>query len=222
MFIDPYNFQSIKISSKKVIAADTISILTEKPNGYSFSLGQYAIVKAPMSDGTSRTRQYSFASSPQSQKLEFLIRRQPGGEVSNWFYGSARSDSELQISRPLGSFLLDRDQTSLLIAGGIGIAPYLSIVKSGRHNSRLIYSERTSERVCYHQELDKKLRDKLQLNISSQNGRINRSTFDNYDLSIYQTFYICGSKLFVDDVYQLLTDLGIEPDSIKRELFTLQ
>ena len=220
MIIDPYNFQSVEILAKETIADDTISIITNKPNHYDFAPGQYAVVKTLMTDGASRTRQYSFANSPSNSNLEFLIRKQPNGEVSNWFSDTAKIGNTIYISSALGSFTRRNTNPTLLIAGGSGIAPFLSMLRTDTTGLNLIYSERSSTRLCYNEELSEVLGDRYFPIVSSEVGRITISTLK--DLPSYKSIYICGSKVFVDDINDTLVNNNYPTSAIKRELFTLQ
>ncbi|WP_280189840.1 benzoate 1,2-dioxygenase electron transfer component BenC [Delftia sp. PS-11] len=91
-----------------------------------FLPGQYVNIAVP---GSGQHRAYSFSSAPGERRMRFLIKHVPGGLMSTWLQGAA-SGQPLQLTGPLGSFYL-RPVTRplLLLAGGTGLAPFLSMLE---------------------------------------------------------------------------------------------
>ncbi|ARU04466.1 NADH oxidase [Comamonas serinivorans] len=91
-----------------------------------FLPGQYVNIAVP---GTTQHRSYSFSSLPGERRARFLIKHVPGGVMSGWLTGAAAGVA-LQMTGPLGSFYL-RPVTRplLLLAGGTGLAPFLSMLE---------------------------------------------------------------------------------------------
>lgn len=225
MIIDSYSWNRVRIAVVNHIAVDTVSVTLEPLSSkYRFIPGQYTIVKTTI-DGSSLMRQYSFSSSPSSDQIEFCIRKEPGGEVSSWFCETARPGDYIEISQPFGQFQLEQPLTtnSLFVAGGVGIAPFMSMLRSkdSAQKITLLYSEKQPDDVCYKTELQQILGDSFYLTISSQTGRIDSSHLKIH-LKKHTQVYLCGPKLFVDMMYEKLENLDIPLDHIKREAFTLQ
>jgi benzoate/toluate 1,2-dioxygenase reductase subunit len=98
----------------------------ESPEALTFLPGQYVNIQVP---GTDQRRSYSFSSAPGDKMLSFLVRDIPRGLMSTWLREAAVPGTSLQLSGPFGSFYL-RDVTRplLLLAGGTGLAPFLSML----------------------------------------------------------------------------------------------
>ncbi|CAM3776127.1 benzoate 1,2-dioxygenase electron transfer component BenC [Tsukamurella ocularis] len=102
-----------------------------------FLPGQYVNIAVPGSgvDGApDAERSYSFASHPDDEELEFLVKLIPGGgAMSDWLTGRAAVGDRVRFRGPLGSFFLrEADRPALLVAGGTGLAPMLSMLRSMR------------------------------------------------------------------------------------------
>ena len=80
--------------------------------------------------GTDQTRSYSFSSRPRNGEVSFLIRNVPGGRMSSYLTGQAQPGDRMTLTGPLGSFYLrDIQRPLLLLAGGTGLAPFLSMLE---------------------------------------------------------------------------------------------
>lgn len=223
MIIDPYTWHQLPIQHLTQLTPDTLSVRVPKPAKYTYRAGQYAVVRVNIG-GAPVLRQYSYASSPGNDFLEFLIQREPGGTVSGWFHGVARIGTTIDISQALGSFTAPVSKTPLLlIAGRVGIAPILSIVREQLDHENgdaitLLYSARGKDGFCYRELLETigaKFFDTL------HNHRIDRQILSDH-LTPAADVYLCGSKQFVDSLAAELGALGVPPEHIRRELFTLQ
>lgn len=92
-----------------------------------FLPGQYVNIGVPGSD---EHRSYSFSSAPGERRMTFLIKQVPGGLMSSWLAG-ARAGQGLELTGPLGSFYLRAvTRPLLLLAGGTGLAPFLSMLEA--------------------------------------------------------------------------------------------
>jgi benzoate/toluate 1,2-dioxygenase reductase subunit len=91
-----------------------------------FLSGQYVNVEVP---GTTLTRSYSFSSPPGGKQVDFVVRNVPNGLMSSFLSRQAQSGQAISFSGPYGSFYLrDVQRPLLLLAGGTGIAPFLSML----------------------------------------------------------------------------------------------
>lgn len=114
----------------------------------SFLPGQYVNITVPGSD---ETRSYSFATGPDEEKVAFLIKNTPGGLMTTWLKDEAQPGDTLEFTGPMGSFFLREPlQPVLLLAGGTGLAPVLSILEALANDElldvpvRLIYGANTT------------------------------------------------------------------------------
>ena len=117
-----------KIASVEALSASTIrfSVALDAPDSLDFLPGQYVNVTVP---GTQETRSYSFSSAPGAPLASFVVRNVPNGLMSSYLDGQARPGDPVSFSGPYGSFYLRPVQRPLLLlAGGTGIAPFLSML----------------------------------------------------------------------------------------------
>ncbi|WP_068397900.1 benzoate 1,2-dioxygenase electron transfer component BenC [Kribbia dieselivorans] len=107
-----------------------------------FLPGQYVNIHVP---GTDQSRSYSFSSDPEDEHVSFLVKLTPGGVMSTWLAEQAAVGDTVRFTGPNGSFFLrDTDRPALLLAGGTGLAPILSILRrlratGSRRSVHLIY-----------------------------------------------------------------------------------
>ncbi|PLM60883.1 NADH oxidase, partial [Klebsiella michiganensis] len=103
-----------------------LAIVLDEP--LDFLAGQYINIQVP---GTPQVRAYSFSSLPGSREGCFLIRNVPGGLMSQWLTQRAIPGDRLTLSGPMGSFYLrGGERPLLLLAGGTGLAPLLSMLQT--------------------------------------------------------------------------------------------
>lgn len=98
------------------------------PPEIEFHAGQYVDGLVP---GTQEWRSYSMASAPSSRcELEFMVKMMPGGLASSYVEGDLAIGERITIRGPYGSFRLrSDDRPAVMIAGGSGVAPILSMLR---------------------------------------------------------------------------------------------
>jgi benzoate/toluate 1,2-dioxygenase reductase component len=93
-----------------------------------FLPGQYAKVGIP---GTSLSRAYSFSSKSGAQQVSFVVRNVPEGKMSTFLTEAAKPGLAVDFEAPFGSFYLRPiNRPTLFLAGGTGIAPFLSMLRT--------------------------------------------------------------------------------------------
>jgi ferredoxin-NADP reductase len=112
--------------------------LTLRPNALGaqlfadFRAGQHINVAVEI-DGRRHTRCYSPVAAEGSALIELTIGRHDGGLVSDHLYRHARPGTVVGIGAPAGDFVLDpTDARILLVSGGSGITPVLSMLRTLR------------------------------------------------------------------------------------------
>lgn len=220
MIIDPYRWHRLSVLAVTPVANATVAVTFKRPSGYQFKAGQYAVARIMTPTGEQYVRQYSLSSAPDDAEIELLIQQEPGGSASSWFCQKAGPGDIVELSQPFGGFTLeDSNRPVLLIAGGVGVAPFLSMLRSkSRASLSLLYSVRSREQVCFAKELTNY---HATIVYTGQTSRINAEMLGTH-LSLNPLVYICGSKRFVDGMLAVLQDLGTPLQDIRRELFTLQ
>lgn len=218
MIIEPYRWHKTRITSIDTVSIDTITIRVERPTGYTFSAGQYAIVRTYVRADKFLVRQYSFSSPPSADWLEFTIQKEPGGEVTTWLHAHAQVGDTMEISQSYGHFTFESmDRPLLFIAGRVGIAPFMSHFRETRANNiQVLYSVQNDDQICFNDEL----KDIATFVVTSRQPRINRDILSTF-IGSRPVVYICGSRQFSEAMQSHLAELGVKPEDIKRELFTL-
>ena len=123
-----------------------------------FVAGQFVSVVLPKGDKVVR-RAYSIASPPeQKDRLNLVIKRVEGGEVTRWFW-SLRSGDRFRIHGPFGKFVLPDpvDFDPVFVATGTGVAPFRSMIHSllsagFRGKISLLFGARYDAMIPYHEE----------------------------------------------------------------------
>lgn len=116
-----------EVAAVSQVASETVLLEVSIPEGIQFEPGQYVRIQPA---GTDISRSYSMANAPGSNRLEFFVRLVPDGAFSGWL-AQARAGDKVQLSVPHGTFFLrDEDRPRLFVAGGTGVAPFLSMLRS--------------------------------------------------------------------------------------------
>lgn len=118
------------LSSLEKVSDSTIafSIHLPNPENLIYLPGQYVNVQIP---GTDLTRSYSFSSAPMDRNSSFVVRNVPQGKMSTYLTTQAQVGQPISFTGPYGSFYLRPVvRPALFLAGGTGIAPFLSMLDS--------------------------------------------------------------------------------------------
>src|ERR671934_2763698 len=112
---------------KRIIqeTADTRTYVLDA--SFSYRAGQFVTVRV-----CDALRSYSMSSSPETDtELMTTVKRVPGGLVSSWMHDHLAPGDVIEVTRPAGVFCLRETAVPLVaFAGGSGITPILSLVKS--------------------------------------------------------------------------------------------
>ncbi|MDR7303890.1 ferredoxin--NADP reductase [Haloactinomyces albus] len=131
----------------------------DAPEGIDYRPGQFVTVRVPSSRDGGAARCYSLCSSPhRAEKPRITVKRTAGGYGSNWICDNVVEGATLEMLRPSGTFTPGSlDEDVLLLAGGSGITPVMSILKSclsaGTGSVTLIYANCDEQSVIFRDEL---------------------------------------------------------------------
>lgn len=119
-----------KVAHKELLSTDIMRLVLAYKDEFAFYAGQFVNLRR---SGDGLTRSYSIANVPgQENKLEFHVKRLPGGRFSAWVHDDLTIDTELAVSEAKGSchYLPGKSEQPLLLVGtGSGLAPLIGIVK---------------------------------------------------------------------------------------------
>ena len=116
-----------EVAAVETVAAETLRLELQVPGALAFEPGQYVRIQPA---GAGFHRSYSMANVPGTDRLQFFVRLVAGGAFSQWLAG-ARPGDRVELSAPHGTFFLrDEQRPRLFVAGGTGVAPFLSMLRS--------------------------------------------------------------------------------------------
>ena len=221
------------VSEVNLISPSAIELKITADADIAFLPGQYVNITVP---GTSETRAYSFSSRPGSRELSFLIRNVPGGLMSTWLVGQAKTGDKVTLAGAMGIFYLRPvDRPLLMLAGGTGLAPFLSMLEhlkaSGSSQPvHLIYGVTNNEDLVAVEALEAYAADiegftfkTVVADAQSGHPRTGYVTNHMEDAPINDgdvDVYLCGPPPMVDAVLGYFREEGIEPASFHYERFT--
>lgn len=210
--------------------ADAHSLVFEGP-ALDYRPGQFLTLRIP-SDREPTARCYSLSSSPDvDDLLKVTVKRTVDGYGSNWVCDNVRPGTVLDVLPPAGKFTpKDVDANLLLFAGGSGITPVISIVKSmlatGKGHLVLVYANRDESSVIFGEELAQLsarhperltvvhwLESVQGLPTTAQLRELARPYSEDHDA------FICGPGPYMSCVTAALTELGLERRRIRVERF---
>ena len=207
-----------------------------RPDGFTFTAGQFVTIRVRV-DGRDVVRCYSISSALQVQGyLEISMKRQ--GLVSGTLHSTLRPGSMVSLRAPAGAFTYPAgdDRPLLLLAGGVGITPLLSMLRYAvtAEPSRpvaLLYSARSEDALAFRSEL-RQISQRHPMahivmvatdHVKSPDvypGRIDekllRATVPNFADAVAM---LCGPQPMIDAMRQLLLSLGMPADLVRSELF---
>lgn len=145
------------IAAVEHLSESTIGLSVDLAHPISFLPGQYVNLGIP---GSALTRAYSFSSPPGDARASFVVRDIPGGRMSSFLTGDARPGQQIQMTGPFGSFYLRPVvRPALLLAGGTGIAPFLSMLEmlaeeGSDHPLRMVFGVTNDHDLVAIEQLD--------------------------------------------------------------------
>ena len=194
---------------------------------FEYRPGQFLTVRVP--GGSARC--YSLSSSPSTDAMmKITVKRVPDGHVSNWICDEVEPGMTLELLAPAGTFTpASFDDDLLLVAGGSGITPIMSIIKAvltrGRGHLALVYANRDEGSVIFADELRRLAAehpDRLCVvhwfdvrqgpPTASELAGLLRPYAD-------RDAFVCGPEPFLAVAHAALTDLGVADDRVHVERF---
>ncbi len=203
--------------------------------------GQYAAIVLNDLSRPTPARCFSIISSPsQQQILQFSMR-------VNGLFTSAlqrlQPGDEVLVRGPFGGFVFNENihKDVVMLAGGIGVAPFMSMVRYASHlglknKINLVYSCRTQNDIPFFEELLEleKTNPYLKVNyvisdgpvdrlhgLQVISGRVTSSNMDKLGLTDAKKIYmICGPAMYMRALHSLLLGKGIPKNNILTEAFS--
>ncbi len=241
-------FHPLKVTEVRRDTRDAV-VVTLAPRDedralFDFTQGQYLTFRRAF-DGEELRRSYSICAGKHEGVLRVGIKRVDGGTFSTWANENLAPGDEIEAMPPMGKFFTPVDPLAekqyLGFAGGSGITPLLSIIKTvlaDEPASRftLVYANRAISTIMFREELEDLKNSYLGrfsvihvLETEAQEidlftGRVDaakmKALFDGWiDPRSVDTAFICGPEPMMLAIAASLRSHGLSEAQIKFELF---
>ncbi|HWF45297.1 MAG TPA: FAD-dependent oxidoreductase [Candidatus Kapabacteria bacterium] len=231
----------LKLLGSEEIANGTRAFHLERPQGFNYESGQtidLTLVDPTDLDDEGPVRTFSLVSAPHEHELMFATRMRDSAFKRT--IGSAAAGAELAWDGPYGSFIMHKNASkpAVFLAGGIGITPFISMVKSATHQRLphqiyLFHSNHTPEDSPFLDEL-------IALDHSNPNFQYIPTMTDLTDAMKWEgergiigkdllerhigdlkapIYYMAGPPGFVTAMRKMLVDSKTDEDNIRFEEF---
>jgi len=237
--LGPRGRHSLVLKEQRALTPDTVGFAFAVPKGFKYRPGQYLELTLPLEKGDSRgNRRYlSFASSPTEDELLIVSRFPERTSAFKTKWRTMEPGQALWAAEVSGDFVLPKDPRVKLafIAGGIGVTPFRSMVKSlvdTRDTRDLVVVD--SHSLAEHRVFDDVLEEATQtigakvvstITRPSPGWKGERGPVDAEFLTQHvpdlhdRTFFVSGSPSFVEHVKKALRSLKVRRWRIRTDFF---
>jgi ferredoxin-NADP reductase len=220
--------------------ATVTAIRVETPRVKTFSLalarpaphvaGQHFVVRLTAPDGYTAQRSYSVASPPgDGSSIDLTVERLPDGEVSTFLHDELRTGDTLDVRGPIGGwFVWDGATPAVLIGGGSGVVPLMSMLRLARRQpdlsrAHLLVSVREPADLIYADELRAQDATILFTRVTGPafSRPARRIAIEDLEPHVRSdaTAFVCGSAGFANAASELAMRAGFERSAIRIERF---
>jgi len=241
-------FHDLRVKSIEPDTAEASILSFEVPpelrETFGFTQGQYLTLRASIA-GQDLRRSYSICAGVDDGELRVGVRRVKGGVFSNWINEQVKPGDRISVMAPQGRFFVPIEPASrrhhLGVAGGSGITPILSIMKTvlaRESNSRftLIYGNRMLRSTMFKEELED-LKNRYMTRLSLQHvfsdeptdapinmGVMNRDKIGEFLAGLVPAAsidhaYVCGPFQMNDEAEAAMLAAGVPAERIHVERF---
>ena len=230
-----------RLKRSEAVGEQTASFYFERPAGFEFQAGQHLDLDLGQESSANHEdaiHTFSIASAPFEEDLMITTRLRDS--VFKRALKNLSVNAVVSLQGPHGSFTLSENQTRpcVLVAGGVGITPFRSILKEAEHQSRLndiylFYANRNLQSAAFLDELSSLNLDAGQFTLvpamtglglsagdwPGETGRIDSGMLARYLNPAAAAYYVAGPPSMVKATRQLLSQIVTEPGNIRFESF---
>jgi ferredoxin-NADP reductase len=239
----PASDQTALLTKREEIAEGTMAFHFAKPADFQFRAGQsidLTLLNPPETDAEGNSRAFSIASAPFDNNLMIATRMRD--TAFKRVLRKASAGLQVKIDGPGGSFVLHRksEKPAVFLAGGIGITPFLSIIRQAGHDKSphhlyLFYANRRPEDAAFLDLLSEATKgnpnfhliatitemDKSHREWKGETGYINKEMLTKHLPSLQgPIYYLAGPPAMVAAMRRTLIDAGVDEDDIRTEEFS--
>ena len=243
-------FHPLRVRAVEPDTTEAVIVSFEVPpelrDTFGFTQGQYLTLRKTIDEEDLR-RSYSICAGVDDGELRVGVRKVKGGVFSNWINASLQPGDSISVMAPQGRFFVPLDASArrhhVGIAGGSGITPILSIMKTvlaREPHSRftLLYGNRSLKSTMFKEELED-LKNRYMTRLVLQHvfsdeqtdsplnmGLMNRDKIADFLHSVLPAAgiaqaYICGPFQMNDEAEAALLAAGVPEDRVHIERFGL-
>jgi ring-1,2-phenylacetyl-CoA epoxidase subunit PaaE len=241
-------FHPLRVRAIEPDTAEAVVVSFEVPpelrETFGFTQGQYLTLRKTI-DGQDLRRSYSICAGVDDAELRVGVRKVKGGVFSNWINAQLKVGDEISVMAPQGRFFVpievEAQRHHLGIAGGSGITPILSIMKTvlarePKSSFTLIYGNRSLQSTMFKEELED-LKNRYMSRVVLHHvfsdeptdaplnmGVMNRDKIADFLRAVVPAesvdhAYICGPFQMNDEAEAALLGAGVAEDRIHIERF---
>ena len=241
-------FHPLRVRAIEPDTAEAVIVSFDVPEAlrevFGFTQGQYLTLRSDI-DGQDLRRSYSICAGVDDGELRVGVRKVRGGVFSNWIHANLRAGDTLSVMAPQGRFFVPLDPAAkrhhVGIAGGSGITPILSIMKTVLAREplsrfTLIYGNRLLQSTMFKEELeDLKNRHMTRLVLQHvfsdehtdaplNHGVMNRDKIGEFLKTVVPAnqidhVFVCGPFQMNDEAEAALLAAGVPEERIHIERF---
>lgn len=217
--------------------------------------GQFLTIKANIASDKPEVRTYTLSSAPSDAEYRISVKREtgdpenniPAGKMSNFLHDSLSVGDTIEARAPRGDFWMDTADRApaLLLAAGVGITPFVSMINQVLNDSiskrhlrpiTIVHSVRTTQERAFAKELlqlavqshglvqyqsvvSRPAADEKEGQHFSASGRISQAMLEPLLDDESLECYLCGPAAFMQSMYDILVEAGISDKRINAESF---
>lgn len=208
------------------VTHDVKRIVVERPEGFRFEPGQGVELAVDRDGWREEGRPFTPTSLVDDGVLEFTIKGYPEHQGVTREIHRLQAGDRLLMSSPFGTISYKGPGT--FIAGGAGITPFLSILRTLHRRDELegnslIFSNKSPADIIGEKELKQLLGKQAHFLCSQQEdchcqtGRVDKALLRSSISDFSQRFYVCGPPPMVESVNEALSELGASPETVVFE-----
>ncbi|HET6225322.1 MAG TPA: 2Fe-2S iron-sulfur cluster-binding protein [Bacteroidia bacterium] len=243
-------FNSLQVADVVRETPDAVSVAFQVPDqlkkDYTFKQGQYLTLKFKI-NGEELRRSYSICSSYYENELRVAVKKVKDGRVSTHIFNNLKKGDSIEVMTPMGNFFTEMNagnkKTYVLFAGGSGITPMFSILKTvlkDEPQSRivLIYGNNDESAIIFKKQIEElAVANADRLNVihvlneapgghpellkGLMTKEKNIQLIKNYvDAAANNEYFICGPGIMMDNVVAALKELKTDESKVHIEYFS--
>ncbi|MEU6655288.1 MOSC and FAD-binding oxidoreductase domain-containing protein [Streptomyces sp. NPDC046900] len=202
--------------------------------------GQYLSIRLNVGEAAPAVRSYSLSSAPTTGTYRISVKHEPHGRVSGYLHTSLHPGDLVDIASPRGAFVLKEGANPVvLISAGIGVTPVLAMLHqlAATHDPRPVWWIHTAHDRAHHAFAEEAHTLLKQLPGAHEHiyytaegprphdphitcGRPTARSLTALGIPTDAEAYLCGPTAFMENVGDILHDLGLRPEQIHTEQFS--